>query len=160
MIFSKTILLSVAALLSACVLLDGGGGAYAHELDEGLDLGASIKVISKSPVSAVVTIVPRVEFSRVTVELPNTTTGPKTSCVLGSVVAGQRYVCNVSADVSSSDTGLVVNIVGVYFKPTHGHDTAMRSYTINNPQFSSEAQQQKIQSEQAVKVPRLKSEKK
>jgi hypothetical protein len=160
MVFSKTILFSVTTLLSACVLINGNSGAQAHELDEGIDLGASIKVISKSPVSAVVTIVPRVNFSQVTIELPNTTTGPKTSCVLGSVVARQRYTCNVSADVSNSDTGLVVNIVGVYFKPTHGHDTAMRSYTINNPQFSAEAQQQKIQSEQAVKVPRLKSEKK
>ena len=70
--------------------------ARAHEIDEGLELGATIAVASADPVRATINLQPRIAFKAVTVELPNALGGAVKACDFGSLVAGQTYRCTVN----------------------------------------------------------------
>jgi hypothetical protein len=123
--------------LAACTL---GPASPAHEIDEGLELGATLAIQSASPVLATVTLVPTVAFKSAVVETPNTTGGAQIACRFGTLVLGQRYTCTVTGNVADDDSGLVIAISGVRSVAVPGHDDrAFKAFTIPNPKFDAAA---------------------
>lgn len=118
--------------------------AQAHEIDEGLELGATISVASADPVRATISLQPRIAFKAVTVELPNALGGAVTVCDFGSLVAGQTYRCTVTGTVTDDDTGLVIAISGTRAVPIPGHDdVSYKAFTVPNPRYNALAQAQR-----------------
>lgn len=118
--------------------------ARAHEIDEGLELGATISVASADPVRATVNLQPRIAFNGVTVELPNALGGAVAVCDFGSLIAGQTYRCTVTGAVADDDTGLVIAISGTRAIPIPGHDDlSYKAFTVPNPRYNSLAQAQR-----------------
>ena len=118
--------------------------AQAHEIDEGLELGATIAVTSADPVRAIINLQPRIAFKAVTIELPNAAGGAVRACDFGSLVAGQTYRCSVSGNVADDDTGLVIAISGTRAVPVTGHDdVSYKAFTVPNPRYNALAQAQR-----------------
>ena len=118
--------------------------AQAHEIDEGLELGAAISVTSADPVRATISLQPRIAFRAVTIELPNAAGGAVKACDFGNLVAGQTYRCTVSGDVTDDDTGLVIAISGTRAVPVPGHDDlSYTAFTVPNPRYNTLAQAQR-----------------
>ena len=118
--------------------------AHAHEIDEGLELGASISVASSSPVRATLSLRPRIAFKAAKVELPNAIGGAIQACNFGSLVAGQTYRCDIAGDVRDDDTGLVIAISGIRATPSPGHDDlSYKAFTVPNPRYNPLAQAQR-----------------
>lgn len=116
----------------------------AHEIDEGLELGAAIVVANADPVRATISLQPRVAFKAVTVELPNAVGGAVKACDFGNLVAGQTYRCTVTGTVADDDTGLVIAISGIRAVPVPGHDDlSYKAFTVPNPRYDSLAQAQR-----------------
>ena len=108
----------------------------AHDIDDGLELGAGLIVRSSDPVQALLTLVPTVNFKSAIVELPNTTGGPQVVCRLGTMVQNQRYSCAVSGSVPDTDSGLVIAISGIRAMSIPGHDDLVyKAFTVPNPRF-------------------------
>ena len=111
---------------------------FAHDIDDGLELGASLTVTSSSPVQATLTLIPKVGFKSVLVELPNVVGGPQTACRFGALVQNQRYTCNVSGSVANDDSGLVIALSGVRAASIPGHDDLVfKGFTVPNPKFDA-----------------------
>jgi hypothetical protein len=118
--------------------------AQAHEIDEGLELGATISVANVDPVRATINLHPRVAFKAVTIELPNALGGAVKACDFGSLVAGQIYRCTVNGAVADDDTGLVIAISGTRAIPIPGHDDlSYKAFTVPNPRYNPLAQAQR-----------------
>ena len=130
-------------LLTLCAAL-GETIGFAHEIDDGLEFGASLTVTSNSPVQAILTLIPTVGFKSVLVELPNAVGGPQTACRFGALVPNQRYTCAVSASVADDDSGLVIALSGVRAVALPGHDDlAFKGLTVPNPKFDVAAAREK-----------------
>jgi len=113
---------------------------FAHNIDDGLELGASLTVTSTSPVQATLTLISKVGFKSVLVELPNVIGGPQTVCRFGALVQNQRYTCNVSGSVAHDDSGLVIALSGVRVVSIPGHDDlTFKGFTVPNPEFDAAA---------------------
>lgn len=118
--------------------------AHAHEIDEGLELGAAITITSNDPVQATLSLTPRIAFKAVIVELPNAAGGAVRACDFGSLVAGQTYRCSVAGKVVDDDTGLVIAISGTRAVPVAGHDDlSYKAFTVPNPRYDALAQAQR-----------------
>ncbi|MEY3712596.1 MAG: hypothetical protein RL321_216 [Pseudomonadota bacterium] len=116
----------------------------AHEIDEGLELGAHIAVVSASPVRATLSLKPRIAFKTAKVELPNAIGGAIQACEFGNLVAGQTYRCDITGDVADEDTGLVIAISGIRATPIPGHDDlSYKAFTVPNPRYNALAQAQR-----------------
>lgn len=118
--------------------------ALAHQMPDAEELGASIKVIQSSPVTALISVKPKINFSEIEIGLGrNAIGGPRTVCVISAVVAGQTYTCQLQGDVVSTDTGLVMTVSGV----TRAGALSNKSFTIPNPNYDRKAdreQQKKL----------------
>jgi hypothetical protein len=124
-------------LLPLCAAF-GATIGFTHEIDDGLEFGASLTVTSSSPVQAILTLIPTVGFKSVLVELPNAVGGPQTACRFGALVPHQRYTCAVSASVADDDSGLVIALSGVRAMALPGHDDlAFKGLTVPNPRFDA-----------------------
>lgn len=132
--------------------------AHAHEIDEGLELGATISVVSVDPVRATINLQPRIAFKDVTVELPNALGGAVRACDFGSLIAGQTYRCSVSGSVADDDTGLVIAISGTRAIPVAGHDDlSYKAFTIPNPRYNALVQTQRKTEQLRKRAPTLDS---
>lgn len=133
----KHLAIALAITLTASVT---AAQVLAHDIDDGLELGASLTVSANDPVQATVTLAPRIGFKSALVELPNAVGGAKVVCRLGALVQGQRYTCVVSGTVADDDSGLVIAISGVRAQALPGHDDlTFKSFTVPNPRFDAAA---------------------
>jgi len=131
-------------ICSTLVVCAASPKATTHEIDEGLELGASLTVSSTDPVQAVMTLKPTIAFKTAVIELPNVRGGAQVACRFGALVPGQRYVCNVTGSVADDDSGLVIAISGVRSVAVPGHDeVAFKAFTVPNPRFDAAAVQAK-----------------
>ena len=115
---------------------------FAHDIDDGLELGASLVVKANDPLEGTLILVPNVNFKSAIVELPNTTGGPQVVCRLGAMAKNQRYSCAVAGSVPDTDSGLVIAISGVRATSIPGHDDLVyKAFTVPNPKFNAGARQ-------------------
>jgi len=140
---SKLVVFSLSLFLIGCAFTPNNQ-AVAHQMPDAEELGASIRVIHASPATAVISVKPRTSFSEIEIGLGrNAVGGPKTICVISAVVIGQTYTCQLQGDVISTDTGLVMTVVGI----TRAGATSNKSFTIPNPNYDRKAdreQQKKL----------------
>lgn len=126
-------------LLMLCAGLSGPT-AWAHEIDDGLEFGASLTVTSSAPVQATLTLLPKVSFKSALVELPNALGGPQIACRFAALIQNQRYTCTVSGSVADDDSGMVIALSGVRAVSIPGHDDfAFKAFTVPNPKFDAAA---------------------
>jgi len=134
---------SLSLFFMGCAVIPNNH-ALAHQMPDAEELGASIKVIQSSPVTAVISVKPKINFSEIEIGLGrNAIGGPRTVCVISAVVAGQTYTCQLQGDVVSTDTGLVMTVSGV----TRAGALSNKSFTIPNPNYDRKAdreQQKKL----------------
>lgn len=134
---SLVCLIPVLLTTMACSI---GGPLQASEVQEGMELGAQIKMRSASPVVATIELKPSISFASVVVELTNAEGGARTVCEMGALVAGQRYSCEVTGSVADDDSGLVISVVGL--KQAGSFDAgnmARKLFTVPNPRFNAAA---------------------
>ena len=130
--FATLVLLSLAV---GCAV-SPSNLAKAHQDVDGEELGATIKVTQTSPVIAIINMSPKVDFSRVEVGLGrNAIGGPKTVCTLFGLTKGQTYACQLSGDVSATDTGLILTVFG----STANGRGVNKAFTVPNPRYDRNA---------------------
>lgn len=118
--------------------------ARAHDIDDGLELGASLVLKANDPVEGTLILVPKVNFKSAIVELPNASGGAQIACRLGAMVQNQRYSCAVAGSVPDTDSGLVIAISGIRATSIPGHDDLVyKAFTVPNPKFDAAAQAKK-----------------
>ena len=132
----KSAAASLLALTSVC--------ANAHPISSGEELGASVRPIAGTDIRAEVTVRPKLNFNRVTIEVgSNSIGGARIVCDLGAVVVGQIYRCDVDGDVPDDDPGLVINITGVSDSAELHSGIARRSFSVLNPNYDRAADQRR-----------------
>lgn len=105
-------------------------------LDESADLGAALKVTSTRPISAELTLVPRVAFHKVAVELPNAIEAAPLACQFGEVVAGRHYRCTITGTTAAEVNALAVAVTGERAgQPAGLGALARKLFMIPNPDF-------------------------
>ncbi len=138
-VFRKLSSFKVSFLFSL-LLVGGGNFSAAHEIGLALEFGAQLSIISRYPVQAVVTLMPKIDFKNVSVEISNSIGGPRTACRLGALVREQTYTCSVGGTVADDDTGLVIALVGEPAIAQGDHSGDLFFYfTVPNPRYDAVA---------------------
>lgn len=124
----------LAQRLCCATLLLAASPALA--VDEGAELGAVIKVTAARPLSAELTLTPRVAFHNVRVELPNAIEAAPAACQFGEVVAGRLYRCTLTGTVAAEVNALAVAVTGERAGQAPGPAALARKlFMIPNPDF-------------------------
>jgi hypothetical protein len=98
----------------------------------------TVRVVSQTPLVIEVQVNPRVTVSDVRIETPNNLSGVSLQCQIGTVVANQKYSCQVSGSAAKTDTTFAVVVSG-RVKEQDGHQHfSSRSLSVINPDFDAE----------------------
>ena len=129
---------SFILLLASSVSLGYCVSALAHPTPVDDLMRPSIRVVSRSPLVVEVQVNPRVAASDVRVETPNNLSGVSLQCVIGSVVANQKYSCEVSGAAPKTDTTFAVVVTGRVTESDGHQHFSSRSLSVINPDFDVE----------------------
>lgn len=94
-----------------------------------------LKVLSRSPISVLVTIQPRENLSSATIETPNNVGGPLVQCAFGSLVANQSYECRLQGAVAADEPAFTIKVNGTVTESSGSQHFSSRSFAVSNPSF-------------------------
>ena len=112
--------------------------AFSHPIQEDDLLQPKLKIVSRSPMTIIVTLKPRINVSDVRIETPDNSDGKLVQCPLGALVKDQDYECTVTGVVGNGSPVFTVSINGVVIEPDGHRHLSSRSFAVNNPQFDVE----------------------
>jgi hypothetical protein len=138
MIFSGTIKTAIALAFTSVITLNSIESAIAHPTPVDDLMRPRLKVLSRSPMSVIVTIQPRENLSSATVETPNNIGGPLIQCAFGSLVANQSYECRLQGAVDADEPAFTIKVNGVITEQSGGRHFSSRSFAVTNPSFDRE----------------------
>lgn len=117
-------------------LASASTAAFTHPMPVDDLLRPKLELISRSPLTVLVTIKPRQNAAAATVETPNNLEGRVTQCEFGSLVAEQTYECRFTGAAAAQEAVLAINVNGV-FRAQDGHQhLSSRSLSVVNPAFN------------------------
>ena len=129
---------SSALLLASIVSVGFDLSAEAHPTPVDDLMRPTLRVVSRSPLVVEVQVNPRVTVSDVRIETPNNLSGVSLQCRVGSVVANQKYSCQVSGAASKTDTTFAVVVTGLVTESDGHQHFSSRSLSVINPDFDVE----------------------
>ena len=112
--------------------------SFSHPLPNDDLLRPKIKVLSKNPMSIVVSLRPRENVSEVSIETPNNAGGRLVQCALGALVKDQDYECRVAGFADTSEAVFSISVKGIFLEADGHRHLSSRSFSITNPRFDLE----------------------
>lgn len=124
--------------LASFVTLSSIEPAVSHPTPVDDLLRPRLKVLSRSPMSVVVTIQPRENLSSATIETPNNVGGSLVQCTFGSLVADQSYECRLQGAVAANEPAFTIKVNGTVTESSGSQHFSSRSFAVTNPSFDKE----------------------